>query len=315
VTEGPLLPLMAGALGFCLARANSCTVAAVGRLVHERRWDWLLGLASAAASGGLALFVLASLPGEAFALPERRALGLAPVAGGILLGLGATINRACMLGSISRLSEGDGTYLLTLAGLALSLVVAPQLYILPPATEGQASADVLAEPATPLFGLAFLIVLGWAAMRVRIGRNATLRYLFAVGLIGAALFSGNPQWSYLAALQRGTQGTFLQSQTAADLAAIAIFAGAALSSWIAGRFSARRPTIYRAAGGLAGGLLMGLGAQTVPGGNDALLLWTIPGAALYGLVAYAVMIATILVCLWLHKTAVGRANRQAPGAS
>ncbi len=40
---------------------------------------------------------------------------------------------------------------------------------------------------------------------------------------------------------------------------------------------------------------MGIGASGVPGGNDTLLMWTIPGLALYGAVAYLVMIATIAI--------------------
>ena len=38
---------------------------------------------------------------------------------------------------------------------------------------------------------------------------------------------------------------------------------------------------------------MGVGAALVPGGNDMLLLWAIPGLTVYGALAYAVMLATI----------------------
>ena len=63
--------------------------------------------------------------------PEHHGLGWGPIVGGLLLGVGAWINRACMLGSISRIAEGDTNFLLTLAGLALALLAWPRLYLLP----------------------------------------------------------------------------------------------------------------------------------------------------------------------------------------
>ena len=46
---------------------------------------------------------------------------------------------------------------------------------------------------------------------------------------------------------------------------------------------------------------MGIGASAVPGGNDVLLMWTIPGLTLYGLVAYLTMIATIAVVMLIGR--------------
>ena len=123
---GIMLPILAGLLGFCLARANSCTVASVRRLMVEKRWDWLLGLATAASAGAVTLVLLLTIPGSGFVLPEHHVLGWGPVVGGLLLGVGAWINRACILGSISRLAEGDTNFLLTLVGLAAALLKEPQ---------------------------------------------------------------------------------------------------------------------------------------------------------------------------------------------
>ena len=52
---------------------------------------------------------------------------------------------------------------------------------------------------------------------------------------------------------------------------------------------------------LAGGFLMGIGASAVPGGNDVLLMWTIPGLTLYGLVAYLTMIGAIAIAMLIGK--------------
>ena len=42
---------------------------------------------------------------------------------------------------------------------------------------------------------------------------------------------------------------------------------------------------------------MGFGARFAPGGNDTLLLWTIPSFVLYGFVCYATMVATVGLCV------------------
>jgi hypothetical protein len=46
---------------------------------------------------------------------------------------------------------------------------------------------------------------------------------------------------------------------------------------------------------------MGLGAALVPGGNDMLLLWAIPGLTLYGVLAYLIMLAVIALAFLVGK--------------
>ena len=55
---------------------------------------------------------------------------------------------------------------------------------------------------------------------------------------------------------------------------------------------------------------MGFGAQIIPGGNDTLLLWTIPGLATYGALAYGTMIAVIAIGL-LAKSGIERGGADA----
>ena len=46
---------------------------------------------------------------------------------------------------------------------------------------------------------------------------------------------------------------------------------------------------------------MGIGAAQVPGGNDLLLLWAIPGLTIYGVLAYGSMLLLIAAGLLLGK--------------
>jgi uncharacterized protein len=55
----------------------------------------------------------------------------------------------------------------------------------------------------------------------------------------------------------------------------------------------QRPEWRRGLRCAGGGLIMGCGAALVPGGNDSLLLWAIPGLTIYGALAYLFMLVTI----------------------
>src|SRR5258708_36460367 len=76
--------------------------------------------------------------------------------------------------------------------------------------------------------------------------------------------------------------------------------GAVLSAWLGSSFRWVTPRPRRVVQHVVGGVLMGIGARAVPGGNDLLLLWVIPSLAVYGVVAYLVTTATIAT---VHVTA------------
>jgi hypothetical protein len=46
---------------------------------------------------------------------------------------------------------------------------------------------------------------------------------------------------------------------------------------------------------------MGLGAWFVPGGNDQLLLWAVPGGSVSGLVAYVTMTGLTILFLYVRR--------------
>ena len=54
-------------------------------------------------------------------------------------------------------------------------------------------------------------------------------------------------------------------------------------------------------GFLCGGILMGIGAALVPGGNDVLLLNAIPGLSPHALPAYLAMLAGVAIALMVVK--------------
>ncbi len=78
-------------------------------------------------------------------------------------------------------------------------------------------------------------------------------------------------------------------------------AGAVLAGIQRQAFRYRRASLIAVSRSVAGGAVMAFGAALVPGGNDTLLLASLPAATLGGLVAYGVMSAVVFSLLLIRK--------------
>ncbi len=121
------------------------------------------------------------------------------------------------------------------------------------------------------------------------------------GLLAGLVYARHPGWSYGTVLESIAHGRYGAMSWAANLSALLLFAGAASGALYAGRFTLQWPTLTRSLRCLAGGAIMGLGAARIPGGNDLLLLWAIPGLTLYGALAYGSMLFVIASGLLLSR--------------
>lgn len=296
-----ITPAAAFVLGFALARANSCTVASARRLVVTRRADWLIGLAIAICWAGVTLMLFAALQPQVVVLPAQAPLAPGIFIGGVLMGIGATLNRGCFLGSVAGLGRGDLSFVATLGGIALAMHLAPSFLDnlgmpVAPARSG------FRTPGALLFaGALFAPVALFGLFRWWKSRRAPLLALMVVGIAGGTVYACNPNWSYSAGLYRlshsiGSDGIFL-----AEFGSVAAIAGVVISAVTGGRFAFRRGKLIEYGSRLGGGMLMGSGAMLVPGGNDTLMLWAIPGLTYYGPIAYATMISTIILLITLRQ--------------
>jgi uncharacterized protein len=209
------------------------------------------------------------------------------LAGGVLLGVGALLNGGCYLGSVLYLGSGNLNFLFTLAGIAGGVRLV-ESFTGPPGTA--AGLRTMMGP-WPLAGLGvFVLIVGLLLSR----RRFQGRWLAAAaGLLGGLVYARHPGWSYGAVLESLAQGALSAMDWLGNLAPLLLFAGALAGARLQGRFRLQRPSWLRAARCLAGGAIMGLGAAQVPGGNDMLLLWAIPGLTNYGPLAYVSMLAVI----------------------
>lgn len=297
----------AALMGLAIQRGATCMVAAVDEIVNSRRATRAAALAEAALwVGGMTVIAAAlgwlTMPSAAYTVTG------ATVAGGVLLGIGAWINRACVFGAVARIGSGEWAYLATPVGFFIGCLVpfAAPLRAAGPVSPTDASV-------TLVVAILFIPVALWrlveAVRAPHLGRHlwhphrATL--LIAFSFVTALLSVG--YWAYtdaLAALARSMDAML----SLRGAMVVALLAGAIAGGAIAGKLRAQPPRAALVLRALVGGALMGMGAALVPGSNDGLILQGLPAFRPHAWVAVTVMTASIAAAILLDA-AVTRARR------
>lgn len=304
-------------MGFAIQRGGTCLVAAIDEAVSKRTINRLLALAEASllvAAGMVTAQLLGVLP----MAPRAFELTGWTVLGGMIMGLGAYVAGACVFGAIARIGNGEPAYLLVPLGFFLGCVVALRLGMtrLPHAVA--AHSPVLADAL--LFAGPLLAIAGWRLWHTvhAVRRREFAAYVWsphvATGLIGVTfviLFLVVGAWNYTDYLAEAARhvGSRLSDR---GVLLLALFGGALLGGWTAGRIKPARPTAAAIARCLAGGIMLGLGGSLVPGANDGLILLGLPLLYPHAWVAFASMLLTIAAALLLqHRAAMARKPRLA----
>ncbi len=313
--------LAAGAMGFAIQRGGTCTVAAVDELLSHRRAQRLMAMLEASlwVGGGLALAQLLHIAGS---MPTGSAIDRWTIIGGVLLGLGAWVNGACVFGAIARLGSGEWAYLLTPLGFYVGCASVMPLFARP-GEAAQAPTSPLLMAAAVL-GPLFVVYSSWrifptlrqlrTADRIRLLRTKVWAPHAATIVIGLTfvitlLLAG--RWAYTDALADLARG-MANSLGVGSLLLVALFVGALAGGWTAGRWRSVPVTAAQLFRCFAGGALMGWGSLLIPGSNDGLILIGIPLLYPYAWLAFATMCLTIAAALaaqraWLaHLRAVTR---------
>lgn len=285
-------------MGYAVQRGATCTVAAVDEWVTRRSWRRLrsMGEASLWVAGGLLVaHLLHRLP----AMPAGYAATGWTVAGGVLLGLGAWVNGACVFGAIARLGSGEWAYAATPLGYYIGCATVQWLFA-PTPPQRLAEPSVLFAAPAPL-ALAFVLFAAWrllppllrfnlGALRLRLNQPHAATAVIGITFLFTLLLAG--AWAYtdlLADLARGVADNLLPRV----LLFAALLLGAAWGGYTAGRWQPAWPGPRQWALCLAGGALMGWGTLLIPGSNDGLILVGMPLLRPYAWLAFGTMCLTI----------------------
>jgi uncharacterized protein len=292
-------------IGYSSQRSGVCLVRAVREVIRRRRLHRFAGFTLAAASAMLVMALAEALG----ATPFETIMGATPdwlaVAGGVLFGLGARVSGQCAIGTLAALTAGELSRLGTIGAMFVAaLLLGPRM--------SQAALMLpdrrpLASPLIDNVSLALavgsvLAVLAAAYLYRRIGWNRPRggwSPLLAMSVIGGAsgcLFALDQRWVYTSRIVELANGALVITP-ATIIAPATLIAGMVIASIAGGMFQLRRGTGREWLAASAGGLLMGLGATMVPGGNDTMLFTGVPLLLPNLLAAYAAFIATLLITL------------------
>lgn len=311
-------------IGFATHRASLCNVRAVAEIMRCRSafllWSMVRAMLWMATLTG-ALVWLFDAPTAT--VLTQKSLPWA-VVGGLLFGVGAAVNGGCSLSTLHRLVEGELGMLLTLGGFAAGV----GLWIVF-AGAGASSAALIAAPSpwrqgSLLAPWALVALAVWALFEARrlwrLGRSGAATswgdrilspsYHLSVvavllGLGGGFLYAVEGAWSYT---------NYLRAEVSHLLGHLAaptrwhglLVAGLLLGMWLSAlqrrAVALRIPTrAGRALRHAVAGLLMGAGAALIPGGNDTLLLSSLPALSPTAGAAYAAMLLAIAAVLRIQE--------------
>lgn len=298
--------ISAGLMGFAIQRGGTCLVAAVDEVVARRRATRLIALGEASllvAAGMVAAQLLGLLP----LVPSAFALTGWTIAGGMIMGLGAYVAGACVFGAIARIGNGEMAFALVPAGFLVGSAGALQLGMarLPHAVTGH--SPVLSQ--APLFAVPLALIALWRLWHIVAAarRRELTQYLWsshvATGVIGVTfvilLLVAGP-WNYTDYLAEVARG-MARNGTMRGLLLLALFGGALVGGWAAGRIRPARPGWVAIGRCLGGGMLLGIGGSLVPGANDGLILLGLPLLYPHAWLAFAGMLVGIAAALMAEQ--------------
>lgn len=301
-------------IGYASQRSGVCMVRAVRELIERRRVHRLAGFLLAAASAMLVMAVAEAIGPRPFTtIIGARPDGLA-VAGGIIFGLGTRLSGHCAIGTLAALTAGEVSRIASLAAMFVAaILLGPQMSqaaLMLPARTPQISPLVGNVPlALAVGGVLALIAatylhrrLGWRKPR---GGWSPLLAMTLIGTASGTLFALDQQWVYTSRIAEVAYGevAFTVGTVAGP---VALIAGMVIAAAGGGMFRLQWGTIGQWAAAAGGGLLMGLGATLVPGGNDTMLFTGIPLLLPNLLAAYAAFFVTLYIGLRIAAPAPTR---------
>ena len=279
-----LLGLLGFVLGFALNHGSICTVIATGELVSEKRPARFIALVECAVWAALVYAIVETSP-----TMQRgwSPLGyLVPAA--MLFGIGTYVNGACVFGSVGHFGNGDIDFGFAFLGIFAAFYIDSLLGLLPGQPPISASL-----PLGPL--LVAVALLAIVALRLGLSLKSESNFwrltlsMGAIGITFTILAIFVPGFSITASV-----GSIISIPVAGAAIAVCMFGGSIVSARLMKRrFILKWPTIETIVRRTVGGILMGVGALLIPGGNDTLLMIGFPMGAWQAALSYALFVGTI----------------------
>ena len=321
-----LLLILAFFIGFVANRTTLCAVRAVEEVINNHQAKLLMSFFRVML-WSLVISILVALLFEETALQEYNFTVVA-IVGGLLFGLGATINGGCALHTLVRLGTGDMGMLLTILGLTSGAILTKQMLLkyaffgaVPKVTNIPLSDNwQLLITIILLTILLFELVKYMGSINIYkwckrvFSSKYDLRTSAAIlGISNGILFTLIGPWMYTNTIIQSITNQLLPNtafyqeiSTLLWLLLMALLAGIMLSSLLKKEFQLLIKPNKKWLFYLLGGMFMGAGAMLIPGGNDALLMSYMPSFSPHAFPAYFAILIGIGISSFLAKTGKSR---------
>ena len=315
---------LAALLGFAAQRASICNVRAIAEVIGSGTAHMLVSF------GKTVLWVLVVtipyfwLVPSAGDAPRGWAFSELSMLGGFVFGAGAAMNGACAFSTLARLADGQLRMLGTLCGFIVGVVSCAALagrgWLLP-TLPAPAGVGLLVAWAG-ILGLGLSLWALYESIRLWRTRTSGVRFkelvlaspyrlstaAMLIGLANGSLYLIYGSWAYTSLLQQSAERFLPERDLPMSdrwLLLAALFVGMAMATWQRRSFRlAWRPKVAWLRN-VFGGILMGLGAAVIPGGNDALILYGIPSLSPHALPSYVALVAGIAAVLSFMRWGFG----------
>ena len=290
--------------GFATHWGGICAVAAAKQLVYFGRFTLVSGMIMSAAISTVVIMAGGISGFGVFDQVTGRLWDVHAAIGGCIFGIGAWINGRCAFGTVAHLGQGElnrlGTILGFCAGIWISMTLgyeAPETIMRSPLLEMIDHRSIIFAALATIFFAAIAFKLNGGAGHDNPSRPVVA--LAIIGIISGIMLMLQQNWPYTSLLIDLTksQGTDLAYRSALS---ILFVVGATFGALAVGKFRVRFGKLSHWARSSFGGLLMGLGAAAIPGGNDAMLFLGTP-FQFPNLIAAALTMGATLIALAFAK--------------
>ena len=279
-----LLAVLAFVLGFALNHGSICTVIATTELIAERRSARSIALVECAVWAALVYAIIEQSP--------TMQQGWSPipylVPGALLFGIGTYVNGACVFGSVGHFGNGHIDFGFTFLAIFAVLYIESLFGLLP--AQPSISASLPLGPVLLAIALAAILALRLGvSLRSESNFGRLTLSMAAIGVTFTILAVLAPRFSITTSV-----GSIVSIPVAGTVISVCMFGGSFVSARCRkGRFMLEWPTVKNIVSRTLGGILMGLGALLIPGGNDTLLMIGFPMGAWQAALAYVLLVASL----------------------
>lgn len=222
------------------------------------------------------------------------------IAGGLLFGVASVLNNGCSVGTLTKFASGSFNKLFTIVGWVLGIVLWYYLHMMPE-EKTILMPEISSRHYWLLIGVVALVLIFLVAIH---GNKHLVLSSMLLGALTSALYTFEPLWTPSVFFYNVSQ-MFWQADMAISARRIAVFVMllAGMLSFTLHRKTFRfEPFVPSKAGvHLMAGILMGIGASMMLGGNDSQILLVFPTLSVASSIPLLSIVTGILVSLWLKK--------------